>query len=209
MKRLLGTVLLAAALVGCESEMDLGNSPDGGSVGNAISVYPVAPTIEAESQQTFTAFGVQDPFFNLSWSILEGSAGGSVDAMGNYTAPGTAGGYHLKVALKSDPSVSTTVPIIVTTTPVVSVSVNPALAPVGPGSRTLLDSRIWGDTPSSSDAHRIEWNVAEGSGGTLQAASGDASAIYYSAPTTPGISYIEAVAKPDDTKSAFVTVIVE
>lgn len=33
----------------------------------------------------------------VKWSVQEGAAGGSVDAMGHYTAPGKAGTYHVMV----------------------------------------------------------------------------------------------------------------
>ena len=33
----------------------------------------------------------------VKWSVQEGGAGGAVDAMGHYTAPGTPGIYHVVV----------------------------------------------------------------------------------------------------------------
>jgi hypothetical protein len=204
MNRFLWTTLMVVGFLGCDKEMDPGKF-------SMISVYPVSLTIVAEAQQTFTAFGVRDPS-DLSWSIVEGDdVGGTVDSTGNYTAPSSAGSYHLKVALNSDPSVSTLVPIIVTMNDAVSVSVNPALAQVTVGSSTVFNSRIWGDIEASSrNAHWIAWGLGDGSKGTLLAVpSSTATAIRYTAPSVPGINYIEAVARPDDTKSAFVTVIVK
>src|SRR5262249_18875923 len=39
----------------------------------------------------------------VTWSVLEGAAGGSIDANGYYTAPATPGTYHVQAVSQYDP----------------------------------------------------------------------------------------------------------
>ena len=49
----------------------------------------------------------------VTWSVLEGASGGSVDASGKYTAPMSPGTYHVKATAQADPSKSATAAVSV------------------------------------------------------------------------------------------------
>jgi hypothetical protein len=50
---------------------------------------------------------------SVNWSIAEGSAGGTIDSAGNYTAPAALGTYHVVVSSAPGPSITTTIPVTV------------------------------------------------------------------------------------------------
>src|ERR1700682_4417472 len=61
-----------------------------------------------------------------SWSVAEGSAGGTVDGDAVYTAPNAAGTYHVTATSHADPSKSATAEVTVTATPLaVSITIAP------------------------------------------------------------------------------------
>lgn len=80
-----------------------------------IAVSPQAAVLVAETRQQFSTtvslYGGANP--TVVWSVLE-PEGGTVSALGLYTAPASAGTYHLRAALASDPSIRADVAIQVT-----------------------------------------------------------------------------------------------
>jgi hypothetical protein len=64
-------------------------------------------------QRTFVATIVGTSNTGVTWSIQEGPTGGSIDANGVYTAPTTAGSYHIVATSQGIPSESDTAIIVV------------------------------------------------------------------------------------------------
>ena len=79
----------------------------GGAI--AVSVSPSAVAISPGSSFTFTGTvrgisGSQSAA--VTWAVQEGSTGGTVDGSGKYSAPATAGSYHVTATSVADPSKS-------------------------------------------------------------------------------------------------------
>jgi hypothetical protein len=61
-------------------------------------------SIAVSTTQQFTATVRATSSTNVTWSVLEGAAGGTIDATGLYTAPATTGTYHVVAASVADPT---------------------------------------------------------------------------------------------------------
>jgi chemotaxis response regulator CheB len=72
--------------------------------------------------QTFTASVLNASNPGVTWSVREGSNGGSVTSGGVYTAPSAAGTYHVVATSQQDTSKTATATVTVTT-PAVSISI--------------------------------------------------------------------------------------
>lgn len=76
-----------------------------------IQPSPVTTTLRKETQFTATVEGIADT--SVNWSINEGAAGGSIDANGKYTAPATAGVFHITATSRADDRAKATVTVTV------------------------------------------------------------------------------------------------
>ena len=92
----------------------------------SVAVAPANLVMAAGVPAVFTATVTGAADASVSWSVQEGAAGGSIDGSGHYTAPGTAGTYHVVATSVADPSKKATA--TVTVTPSISVSINPPSA---------------------------------------------------------------------------------
>ena len=91
----------------------------------AISISPTTATLDACKGQVFTATVTNTTNTAVTWTVTEGAAGGAVAANGTYTAPQTAGTYHVVATSVADPSKTVQGTITVGPEKVVSVAVNP------------------------------------------------------------------------------------
>ena len=101
--------------------------------GTSVAIAPVTVTVAAGATVAFSAT-TQDPQ-GVTFSVDEGASGGAISATGplaaTYTAPATAGTYHVRAASAGDASLSDLATVRVVTGPV------PVLE--GPFSFHLLD----------------------------------------------------------------------
>ena len=74
----------------------LGNST------TTISVAPTLVTVTAGATQQFTATVSGSANTSVTWTVQEGSAGGTVNSTGLYTAAATAGTYHVVATSVAD-----------------------------------------------------------------------------------------------------------
>ena len=79
----------------------------------SIVVTPGNATVAVGDTQTFTATVRGQVGPPVTWSVQEGASGGAVAADGVYTAPGTAGTYHVTVRSASVPGETATAAIVV------------------------------------------------------------------------------------------------
>lgn len=93
-----GIVGACALLIAC------GGSPK--KSGPAVSVSPTAVSLVAGATQAFTAGVVGLSDSAVTWSVQEGAAGGAITTAGLYTAPPTAGTYHVVATSVTDASKS-------------------------------------------------------------------------------------------------------
>ena len=68
-----------------------------------VSVKPISPTILVGKSETLTATVTGTDNKAVTWSVQEGSKGGSVTDGGRYTAPNLPGIYHVVATSKANP----------------------------------------------------------------------------------------------------------
>jgi hypothetical protein len=157
---LLCAVLLSPFFVGCTASIGGGGgaggpSPDGGPAGIGVLISPAAayPVLNGtvSFQASVTGLSGSQPS-TVTWSVQE-SGGGTVDASGNYTAPGTAGAYHVVATSVADTTRSGAALVTVGSNPVISAdrltTWNPGLNAVGgiPNQTSICKTL----TPSGAD----------------------------------------------------------
>ncbi len=165
----------------------------------AVGVTPSPRTVQVGTTQQFTATVLGNSNTNVAWSIDEGTAGGSVSAAGLYTAPETAGTFHVRATSAADASASGVATVTVSTGSVLAVSISPSPASVQTGGMQLFTATVTG-----SSINTVTWTA---SGGTLSTA-GPSTSTTYTAPGTAGTFQLQAttVATPSVTAVATVTV---
>jgi hypothetical protein len=78
-----------------------------------VSIDPPSVTMPINGIQNFTATVTGSPDTAVTWSVQEGAAGGSITTGGAYTAPGTAGTYHVVATSVFDPTAKATATVTV------------------------------------------------------------------------------------------------
>ncbi|WP_248358158.1 right-handed parallel beta-helix repeat-containing protein [Anaeromyxobacter oryzae] len=165
----------------------------------AVTVKPATASVVAAGTVQLTATVTGSTDTALTWSVLEGTAGGMVSASGLYTAPATAGTYHVVATSHADPSKSATATITVTAASApIAVTMNPTTASLLTGGTVQLTATVTGSTDTA-----VTWSVQEGSAGGTVSASG-----LYTAPATAGTYHVVATSHADASKSATATVTV-
>jgi hypothetical protein len=134
-----------------------------------VDVSPSAATIAAGESLALSA-SVTGSVKTVTWSVEEGAAGGTVTTGGVYTAPETAGVYHVVATSTADPTKSGSAAITVTATlpappppPTVSIAVSPQIASALAGNTVQFSAAVTGSTDTS-----VTWSVAESGGGTSE-----------------------------------------
>ncbi|MBI5494518.1 MAG: hypothetical protein HY904_05780 [Deltaproteobacteria bacterium] len=105
-----------------------GNTPDdwagiipvvigGGTQPVAVSLTPATASLTAGTSRAFTATVTGSTNTAVTWTVQEGSAGGSITSAGVYTAPATAGVFHVVVTSQADTTRSASATVSVSTAP--------------------------------------------------------------------------------------------
>ena len=126
----------------------------------AVSVAPASASIAVSGTLQLTATVTGSTNTAVTWAVREGAAGGSVSASGLYTAPATAGTYHVVATSNADATRNATATLTVT-------------APVDPTLRTVqgwqsLFDQSWNSEnsyylPKTQSAHSFDhYNAAYG-----------------------------------------------
>ena len=134
----------------------------------------------------------------VTWSVEEGSAGGSVTATGLYTAPGSAGTYHVVVTSQANTTASAAATVTITETPAVVVTVSPQTVSVVPGGVQQFTASVTGSTNTA-----VTWSLQASSGCGSVSPSG-----LYTAPAAAGICHVVATSQADASANAIATVTV-
>ena len=169
----------------------------------SVSVSPASGSTTPGGTLAFTASvqgGGAGQSTDVAWSVQE-SGGGTVDGSGRYTAPGSAGIFHVVATSVADSSKSAraTVAVSPAATPI-SVVISPTNAAVGTGQSTTFTATVSGGSPGQSTA--VTWSVQEPAGGSIDGAG------RYTAPGTPGTFHVVAtsVANPSQSARAAISV---
>jgi glucuronoarabinoxylan endo-1,4-beta-xylanase len=165
-----------------------------------VTVSPASKSLTTSQTAQLTATVTGSSNTAVTWTVQEGTGGGSVSASGLYTAPASAGTFHVVATSQADTSKSATATVTVTAPPppAVAVTVSPSATSVSSGKTAQLSATVTG---SSNTA--VTWTVKEGSAG-----GGVSSAGLYTAPSAAGTFHVVATSQADTSKSATATVTV-
>jgi hypothetical protein len=177
---------------------------------SAISVWvsPLSPSVPAQGQQSFSASVSGTSNAGLTWSLREGSQGGSITQDGVYTAPALAPGvsstsYTVIATSNADPTRRAEVPVLVTQLQVYSLLINPSTLTLRPGASTLFSAHLSGGPYSPGVEYEpvLVWRVLESGGGSVTQGG------LYTAPSAPGVYHVAA--ESEEVNDTFATVKVE
>jgi len=166
------------------------------SVTVKVSPFTKVTTLGGSVQYTATVTGSANTA--VTWSIVEGSAGGTIDANGKYTAPVVAGKYHIVATSKADPTKSATASIDVSaSTQWVTVNLTPASKKI-----TADDTLQFTAIVSATLNTAVTWSIQEGIAGGSISPGG----LY--TPAGEGVFHIVAtsIANPAKSDASTVTV---
>jgi hypothetical protein len=175
--------LLMASLACCS-----GGSHTPAPVAVIVLISPTTATVYQGNTSTFRSSAGP-----VNWSVQEGTAGGSISGNGLYTAPKTAGTYHVVAVSQTDSSKSATATV---TVPPVTLTVSPTSDVLGPAGVRAFSIYV-----TSSDS-TVDWSVVEG------ASAGSLTDSTYTAPNSTGTFHVLARYHADTTLSATATVTV-
>ncbi|MGC4042976.1 MAG: Ig-like domain-containing protein [Armatimonas sp.] len=78
-----------------------------------VTLSPTSASLSVLAQQAFTATVNNATVQNVTWSVTEGAAGGTITSAGVYTAPNTPGTYHIVATSVAYPTKSATATVLV------------------------------------------------------------------------------------------------
>jgi hypothetical protein len=107
----------------------------------SVSLTPSPATVDTCGSIRFTATVANAADTRVTWSIQEGAAGGTIAADGTYTAPSTAGAYHVVATSVADPTASKVAPVTASDH-VLSVVVNPATVSLQTGGTAQFSATV-------------------------------------------------------------------
>lgn len=105
----------------------------------AVTVAPTSVTVAAGATAQFTATVTNTTTTSVTWSVQEGTTGGSVSSTGLYTAPSAAGTFHV-VATSAADSTKSAVGTVTVTAPATTTPTTPTTTTSDLGSCTALIS---------------------------------------------------------------------
>lgn len=161
---------------------------------NGITLTPPSASLVPDASQTFTASGSVLHNQGVTWSVQEGAAGGTITSAGVYTAPATAGTYHVVATSIFNPSKTATATITVH----IAVTVVPNTATLNIGVSKTFSASVAGTTNQN-----VTWSIVEGAnGGTIDQTG------FYTAPLQPGTYHVIATSQADTSQSGTATITV-
>jgi len=160
----------------------------------AVNVSPNPVTVFLGGTQTFSATVAGTSNLAVTWSVQEGTAGGSIDNQGNYTAPQVPGTYHVVATSVVDPTQNAPATV---TVPPISVTVSPDPANVFLGATQAFTATVTATNPA------VAWTVQEGGAGGSIDSQGN-----YTAPQVIGTYHVIATSLADKSKSGSATITV-
>jgi|GEM_PF-944979 len=163
-----------------------------------VSISPETATVGTGEQLQFAATVAGGANTAVAWSIMEGTAGGTVSNAGLYVAPSTPGTYHVVASAVDDPGAYAMAEVTVTQGGTLNVAINPTTTSLG-----VLQTKQFSATVTGTNNPEVTWTVQEANGGTVSATG------LYTAPATPGGPYrVVATSKANPARSATATVTV-
>jgi hypothetical protein len=197
-------IAAAAAIAGCSGSTKpagpANTTPtDPGSAQTvAVAIAPEQVTVLPGQTVPFTATVTGTADTSVAWNVDE-AQGGTITSDGLYTAPVTAGTYHVTVTSRADNGKSRKSKVIVVPPGTVVIEVAPAAASVSACQTLQLAATVSGTTDTA-----VTWAVQEGAaGGTVSAAG------LYTAPAAAGTFHVVGTSHADATKTSTATLTVQ
>ena len=134
----------------------LNGCPTGPTV--TVGIIPAAVTIPSGWHQTFGATVIGTADTTVTWSVAEGTAGGSVDMQGRYTAPAEPGVYHVLATSQADATKTAQATVMVSILPPDPAFAPQPVVPPSPDTETNTDT-VPADTSGSvglADGTRVD-----------------------------------------------------
>ena len=131
------------SLAGCGGGSPPGSGtskPGGPNSPDAISISPATVTMRVGGQQKFSGWDSTIGQYDVTWSLQEGAAAGTITADGLYTAPSTPGTFHLIATSSHNTSLSATAPLTIVSDGFVTIVAMAARS--GHTASLLLDGRV-------------------------------------------------------------------
>jgi Kelch motif len=181
------------------------SSPSNPSVPSSVSVAinPLTATVAEGGSLSFVATVKGAANAGVTWSVQEGTTGGSITSSGVYTAPNRLGTYHVVATSVADATASASAAVTIEQPPVTSSSVSVAISPltvtVAEGGSLSFVATVKGAANTS-----VTWSIQEGATGGLITSSG-----VYTAPNTLGTYHVLATSVADATASASAVATIE
>ncbi|HZX93216.1 MAG TPA: hypothetical protein VFE90_01780 [Myxococcales bacterium] len=154
----------------------------------AVNVSPASIYLAPGGHYTFKSAVSGPTDTSVTWSVSEGASGGAV-AAGAYTAPSTAGTYHVVATSVANPVMNGSATVIVSATPVVVVSLDPHTTSLKPADTSTFTATVTGTADTA-----VTWSVVEATGGSVNAG-------VYTAPGGGGTYHVVATSHADASKS--------
>jgi len=160
----------------------------------SMSVQPFQVQLGAGQMQVFSASvqGTNNPA--VTWSVAEGSTGGSISDLGAYTAPQTLGTFHVVATSQADSRFTASAEVDVVS---ISVTISPQADTLGPLATRTFSASVVGTNQS------VSWSTQEGTSGGSITQQG-----VYTAPQTQGSFHVIATSLEDPSKDAVATITV-
>jgi hypothetical protein len=190
------SIALALLIAACGGS-GTGETGGGGAAQSiTVTVQPESAFLAPEGRQSFASAVTGATSLAVTWSVLEGSAGGTVAVGGVYTAPAAAGTYHV-VARSVASGTTGQATVVVTAGSVVTVAINPGSSSLSAGGSTDFTCTVSGSTDTA-----CTFSVAEAGGGTVSSSG------HYVAPQASGTYHVVAASHADPGISATATITV-
>ena len=161
----------------------------------AITISPATASLIPAATQPFSATVTHTGNSAVTWSVQEGATGGAVTSAGVYTAPATAGTYHVVATSQAD----TTKTALATVTVHIAVAVSPTTATITFGQNQPFTVTVTGTANTV-----VTWSVQEGAAGGSITSAG-----VYTPPAAAGTYHEVATSQADPTQQSVATVVVQ
>ncbi len=176
-----GAALTAVAIVSCQSRHTQ-HIPAPTPTTPTVAVSPATVQVFAGKTQQFSSILTGVTNSAVTWSVTEGSAGGTISATGTYTAPANPGLFHIVATSVADASlVATGVANVVAAPAPVSFTISPSTITLNPGAVQQFSV-----TATGAATNAVWWSLNEPNAGVINSNG------VYTAPMIPGTYHVVA-----------------
>jgi hypothetical protein len=193
--RFLAHALALASLTACTAKVDSTDIPGAQTV--AIVVDPSSASLVTGQATQFAADVTGTADLLVTWKVDE-AGGGTVDQSGMYSAPASAGIYHVRAVSHAQPELSGVAAVAVTVPPAGSVAISPRSTTLTAGGTVTFTAIVTGLASSA-----VTWRLQEASGCGSVSSTG-----VYTAPAAAATCHVVVTSAADTSKSDVSTVTV-